>query len=181
MTKKILGLGLTALVLLVPAAQARTTIIAPAGSKTPYQRWVDESKIPTPSITLTIIESGCPSSEDFAWACTQQGSFTIWVGAEGRDRWTFYHELGHNFDYYVLSVWARTRFQRITNTLTLPWQFEGTDPAERFAETYAHCAERGVNSIGDPNLAIRGEGMGGMRNKEVRRLCRMVANVGRGQ
>ena len=146
MTKRMV---LTALVALaVPtAAQAHTTIIEPEGSHFPYQQWVDEAKVPTPDITLTLIEAPCPEEDEVFYACMGRAEQTIWVNLEmmgRRDAWPraiFYHEIGHFFDYLDLPEWARLRFREIRHS-GRPWvdegKFEGLE--EVFADSYSGCA-----------------------------------------
>lgn len=178
MTKWIVGLGLAALAFCSPPAVARTTIIEPEGARYPYQRWVDEARVPTPAVTLSIVEEPCESIDDWAPACTRPGSYTIWMAASLRPRATLWHEVGHNFDYYTLPEWARQRFATLI-AYSGPWQGVPNDGSERFAQAYDTCAALGPAYPGDPNLAIRGNGLGGIRNVTFRAICRMITRVGR--
>ncbi len=153
MTKSILGV-LAALVLAAPgAAEAHTTIIEPVGSHFPYQRWVNEAAVPTPSVTLTVVEEPCPGEEDLDVACTIPEEATIWMDPRrviGRHGWwareVFYHEMGHNFDADVLSEAERAGFARLRGTRR-QWEYPEESTAngnfgleEVFADAYAGCA-----------------------------------------
>jgi hypothetical protein len=102
-----------------------------------YQRWADESKVPTPDVTLRVIEEPCPGT--LAKGCTIEDSYAIWLDLTftGRHRATFLHELGHNFDYYELDDWARVAFADLYGE----WN------KEAFAESYRFCA-RDINAWG---------------------------------
>lgn len=159
-------------------AQAHTTITCEPCSR-PYQRWVDEAKVPTPDVTLTVVEAPCPElAEDFAWACTAGGAYTIWDADPQTDepKETFLHELGHNFDYYTLPQWARERFQWLVGD-TRYWTADPNGPNEHFASAYAYCALTGSKFRGDPDLLLKGNG-GGIRQITYRRICRMIQNIG---
>lgn len=64
----------------------------------PYQQWVDEAKVPTPSVIVLLKEAACPNDEN-ALACTDY--LTVWMTPQSPDtdwhviRGAFLHELGH--------------------------------------------------------------------------------------
>ena len=181
MTRKILLTALIALV--VPAAaQAHTTIIEPGGSHFPYQRWADESKIPTPDASLTVVETdaahGCPGRELNYVACTAPWENVIWLAPEAiagdKPRLTFLHELGHNADADLLPQWMRNRFMEVLR-LSGPWVVEAEpkpySPDEEFADVYAQCA---VDPCVPPqHLGIQPLGGPVTHNK----ICRMLAHL----
>lgn len=148
-------------------------IVAPAGS--PYQRWADEAKVPTPSVTLTVIEEPCPTylaGGSEALACTMRGTNTIWMSPEAwSPKETFFHELGHNFDYYDLTEWERNRFRGLVHDYR-PWEANPEGPNEGFAAAYALCA-MGTHSHGDPRLFIT-EHRTDIRQATLRAICRMI-------
>ena len=164
-----------ALLGLPASAQAHTTISCEPCSH-PYQRWVDEAKVPTPDVTLALIEEPCPLAVESP-ACTRQGSYAIWEDPQTiLPRETFLHELGHNFDYYVLPEWARSYFRWLTDDFR-DWTADPNGPNEHFAMAYAACALTGAKFRGDPELNIKGNGAR-IRQKTYRRVCRMIAYVG---
>jgi hypothetical protein len=63
-----------------------------------------------------------------------------------RSRETYWHELGHFYDWQVLSERQRARFRALTRApRQLPWWNYSSDPdvesvAENFADAYAICA-----------------------------------------
>ena len=67
------------------------------------------------------------------------------MNPEGATKARFYHELGHNFDYYELGRWASRRFREIIGD-DRPWRTKpgeiGLSPHEIFAEAYSVCARR---------------------------------------
>lgn len=117
----------------------------PAGAF-PYQRWVEQAKVPTPDVVLRLIEEPCPPElAGFANACTVRDTFTIWMEPVGATKARFYHELGHNFDYYELGRWASRQFRKIIGDdrrwRTKPGEI-GLSPHEIFADAYSVCARK---------------------------------------
>lgn len=127
--------------------------------------------MPTPDVTLSVMEEPCPLPYgQFAWACTEENAYTIWDDGTERPRETFFHELGHNFDFYVLPQWGRDRFRWILAD-EREWTVRPDGPNEHFAETYARCAILGSRFHHDPHLSFGGRKIGG---NLYRRLCRLV-------
>jgi hypothetical protein len=123
-------------------AQAQTTITCEPCSY-PYQQWVDEAKVPTPDVTLTVVEHSCITPS--APACSFPEEGVVDFGSDFHPRQSFYHELGHVFDYYILPEWARVRFEQIDGQ-SAPWEEPALlhrSPNEQFAESYAFCALKG--------------------------------------
>lgn len=156
---------------LAGSAQGSTTIIAPVGSTVPYQRWVDEAKVPTPDVTLTVVEESCEG----AAACTSADTDVVNVGPMpfGR-RHAFLHELGHRLD-YLMPEWVRIRYMAIVGLGGAWRQPEALhySPHEMFAESYALCArrpkiERGGGVDGE-------EPIGGWRTHN--RVCRLIVRA----
>lgn len=189
MTRFILA-ALAALALLAPAAaDAHTTIIEPVGSHFPYQQWADEAKVPTPDVTLTVIETeglhGCPGRDLDYQACTAPAEGKIWISPSaiqaGGAREIFYHEIGHNVDADVLAPWMREHFMAIYG-LSGPWVLEGEPapfgPNEMFAEVYKECAfaptlQRGrLGTTGLPGSSLP---LGGFARHNA--VCRMLGKL----
>jgi hypothetical protein len=127
------------------SASATTTIIEPPGSHFPYQRWVDEAKVPTPAGSIPVIEStlecGVPDL-----GCTDGA--TIWVDMVG-GKATFLHELGHVFAFQHPELAA----------------FEN----ERFADSYSLCAR--LHRIAPAWNYLND---GGIRGSRLRKICRLI-------
>lgn len=161
---------------LAGSAQAATTIIAPVGSTVPYQRWVDEAKVPTPDVTLTVVESqgGC---EGEGSACTHEGETTIWLdpapfGDEvintAYAREALLHEVGHQAS-YRMPGWALSRFETMRGDAR-PWRSPPNSPHEQFAEAWRLCAE---NARGRAEAGYDYNASGSMQ----RRVCRLIRRV----
>jgi len=171
-----------------PQAPAATITCDPCSY--PYQAWADESKMPTPEVTLEVIETteakGCPSRVLNFAGCTRPSEGKIWLAPEmiGRayPRGTFYHEIGHNVDADFLPDWMRARFMAIL-ALEGPWyadveEVDYLTPNEKFADVYAECAVKPV--IRREHLWGRGpiygsEPIGGRPRHNA--LCRMIAKL----
>jgi len=136
------------------AAYGETAIIEPAGAHFPYQAWTDDALVSTPNLAITVVETsaqtGCPGSIQYAAACAVGPPvMSIFIAPEavarGYSKETFYHELGHFFDYVSLAEWERSRFMTLLE-LSPPWrpgpEDSPTSPDELFADVYAQCAER---------------------------------------
>lgn len=180
MTKWIL-IAVGVLAVLAPSAAANATIVEPEGGHYPYQRWVDEAKVPTPDGAITVVETsadhGCPGRELNYDACTKPAERLIWFSpdaAAGEPREIFLHEIGHNVDHYLLPTWMRVRFMVILR-LSGTWQElaepQPYTPAEVFADTYAECALRPYYSPRHLGFQPRG----GAVNHN--RICRMLARL----
>jgi hypothetical protein len=143
----VLALALAAIAVWTPPEAMASTLMDPPAGSFPYQRWVDRAKVPTPDVRLRLFEAPCPFelAQEFANACTGKGTFEIWMNAEGGTRERFYHELGHNLDYYELGRWASRQFRKIVGD-DRPWRTKpgevGLSPHEIFAEAYAQCARK---------------------------------------
>lgn len=131
-------LALALVVVSVAPASARTTIIEPPHSRWPYQQMVDRAYVPTPSVTLTVVEglAGNPCGVT-AQGCTDLHS--IWIPRINRSeaKWILYHELGHTDDVYRLSSEARESIARL---LGEPVWVPGYN--ELFADSFGFCAEK---------------------------------------
>jgi hypothetical protein len=190
--KRILIPILAALILAaVCAPQAPAATITCDPCSYPYQAWADESKMPTPEVTLEVIETteaeSCPGSTLNFGGCTRPSEAKIWLAPEmiGRafPRGTLYHEIGHNVDADLLPEWMRIRFMAVLG-MSPPWSANVAEvdywpPSEKFAETYAECAVKPW--IGrHEHLWGRGpvygsEPIGGRHRHNV--LCRMIAKL----
>jgi hypothetical protein len=186
--RRLLVVLLTALVFPASAA-AHTTIVAPVASPYPYQQWVDESAMPTPEVTINIVEvagtHGCPGRELTYAGCTQPSEQMIWLAPEmtvGQVRQTFLHELGHNADTDMTPEWMRTRFMEIMRQ-SGEWVIEGEpsswwSPNERFADIYAQCSVAPYIRPGYHNgegTVFSSDPMAGARRHNA--ICRMMGKL----
>ena len=128
--------------LAAPAAATPTTLQTAAGAERPqpFQGWTDRAEVPTPSGVVTLVLEACPAYVSAA-GCTFAQARRMHLAPIGRDRRTFFHELGHVFDAQVLTDGERQRFRRLVGARG-PWfGVVGEDsPGEQFAEAYALCA-----------------------------------------
>ncbi len=140
------------------AMRAPTTLLvtpqgSPVGGK--WQRWVDLSRVPTVDETVVFYPndtSGCLVGAD---GCAVATPPTVYLAADAQ-RPALYHELGHLFDFAILTDAERLRFMRIWHWRLLPGEsiaqawWRGEDradsvyghgpPVEWFAEGYRLCA-----------------------------------------
>jgi hypothetical protein len=139
--KKALLLAVLALGLLSSTASGAvkagsTEVIAADGSADhPYQRWVNQAEVPTPSSTITVEET-TPCSIPGSLGCWDAAHSTIFFNPKSPLLiFVFRHELGHAFDGLLLDDAERATYQRLTGR-------PGTWPVEAFANSYAECAHR---------------------------------------
>jgi hypothetical protein len=130
-------------------AQAQTTITCEPCAY-PYQRWVDEAKVPTPDVTEQVVESASAPCEEVL-ACTDGP--TIYLLSHLAVRGTFYHELGHVFAFF---------------------NFPELYTSERFADSYAFCAQG--QKVKPRWLLSVGEGL--TTGRQLERFCRMIRRTG---
>jgi hypothetical protein len=125
-----------------PATAAPTTLETAAGAARPqpFQSWLDGAQVPTPSGLVTLVLEACPVNASAA-GCAFAQERRVHIAPLGRDRRTFFHELGHVFDAHVLTDAERQRFRTLAR-MRGPWFGPiGTDsPGEQFAEAYSLCA-----------------------------------------
>jgi hypothetical protein len=129
-------------------AEARTTIIEPPGSHGTYQRWVDGALVDTYGGTVELSADLSVCENELLDGCAFRSGAHIVVGPS-HPRFVFFHELGHVYDFTVLTPQGRDEFRRI-NGLTTSWEespdpptvegFGRQPPSEMFADAYAVCA-----------------------------------------
>ena len=136
----------TALTFVPPVAHAQTSIVTSRGSAARYQRWVATAAVPTPRATIAVEAGLCPGAPSWAAACSLPLEHQIWLTSEGRQRSVFFHELGHVFDWLVMTDGARSRFAALIHR-SAEWNWTSTNhnpPVEQFAEAYSMCARHRV-------------------------------------
>lgn len=135
----------------------------------PYQRWVDEAKVPTPRGAVVASEEPCPSypASSSSQICTD--GETIW-GAGWDGRVTFFHELGHIYDQRELSGGDRERFLALVDRRDLLW--DEADGEELLADAYSQCALRRRWRASAQRLLIRG--WQPVSGREMRQVCTLI-------
>ena len=119
-----------------------TTVFVHAGhpySPRLYSSWLRQFHVPSPPGYVDFGIGPCASSDDLG--CTQWTSpmATVRIDRSDRlDRFTFAHELGHVFDYYVLDPMGFR--DRMATLEGFPWTTPKSE--EYFADSYALCALR---------------------------------------
>jgi hypothetical protein len=169
----ILGLGAS-------SASAHTTITCEPCTY-PYQQWVDEAKVPTPDVTITVGEDMARCGV-FSGGCTDSRTY-IEMQPEEEARKTFDHELGHVWDSTTMQPWQRSRYLGLIRRPHLPWTvaeleavegkpFEGWSPRypaqEFFADTYSLCARWGKA------LTWTEVGLGMISKPALEATCKMI-------
>lgn len=126
------------------SAGAHVTIIEPMGATRPWNSWVEEDWMPTPAVTISLVEntSGCA----VALACTD-GYSTLWIMPIGTGKGVLYHELGHIFNYaYLLNYPERQEVvKKLMGHPRLEWGWVESSTSVRtgteyFADAYSLCA-----------------------------------------
>lgn len=150
----VIGVGLV--LGFAPNASA-VTLVLPDGTEhpQPWQSWVDASQVPTPPVRVQLVLESCPySSPPGSPACAMPGdgyycreAACIWlnpveVAPGGAIRPALLHELGHVFDYTVMSDAHRAGFLKIMRDRR-PWRSDSKSPHEQFAVAYDLCARGG--------------------------------------
>lgn len=156
-------------------ATASTTIQTPEPTIFPWQRWVEESKMPTPDLTITLREEPCPGAP-WVTGCVNFEQYEIYFKPNRilkmRDRSRrplfLFHEVGHFFDREVLTDQLRDRFRAIFGLEGKPWDrarqkpppgepiaMHPGPPMEKFAQGYAECALKGPTIAKRPAYPVR--------------------------
>jgi hypothetical protein len=81
---------------LAGSAQGSTVVESPNPI---YQQWVDRARVVTPNLTVQVVEDPCfDAAAGETDGCTAPG-MPIYVTPDEDLQRTFYHELGHQYDY----------------------------------------------------------------------------------
>jgi hypothetical protein len=117
-----------------------TTVLVHGGrpyQPQPYTRWLSTFAVPGPPGYVDFGVGGCVSSLDLGCMTWVRPMAIVRITrADRKDEFTFAHELGHVFDFYVLyPLGLRPRFAALEG---FPWQTPRSE--EYFADSYALCA-----------------------------------------
>ncbi len=134
---------------LLPATAQATVITGPTQRTTQIERWLTHSHLPTPDVEVSVEDRDC--YEYGGSSCAWRDSDTIYLSPED-GRKEFFHELGHFFDYTVLSDASRARFLRIMGD-DREWISPPNSPHEQFAVVYRYLALRGKRHARQAHLA----------------------------
>ena len=151
------------------SAQGATVISPESGTSRPYQRWVNRARVPTPPIAVTVIGEPCPTG--LGRSCTSPDGPIYIAPSELHPRHAFYHELGHKFDYTVMTDDGRAAFEALQGDAR-PWRSSPNSPHEQFAEGYSICAAQKVPHL--PGYVAYGYWRG---LREHRAVCRLIRAV----
>lgn len=165
-----------------PAGAA--TLVTPDGQTAqPYQAWADAAKVPTAPVTLIATGGGCPGEPGRSCAVPAGNGYQaqIWLCTEplcsaADDE---FHELGHQFDYAVMTPAARAAFLKIERRpTTTPWAGEAhAEPHEQFAEAYRICAWGWTYSHAASETGIGYDYS--VNDRQQRRACALINRVAR--
>jgi hypothetical protein len=103
----------------------------------PYTRWLSTFAVPGPPGYVDFAVGGCVDQLDLGcMTWTRPMAVVRITRADRGDEFTFAHELGHVFDFYVLdAIGWRPRFAELEG---FRWQTPKSE--EYFADSYALCA-----------------------------------------
>jgi hypothetical protein len=177
-----LVVALAALVL-APSAQAGTTLVGADGQTgpQPYQRWVDEARVSTPDVQITLHLEGCPHQAPppgEVLGCATQDPPAIWL-PNPRDRQTLMHEIAHFFDAREMTARNRRTFRAIMKEGGRGWltpqadRFDTGPLFEQFAEGWRMCAR----SLRWPSLYSDYDYL--PTRHQHRKVCRLIAQAAR--
>jgi hypothetical protein len=182
------ALVLTSFLCLIVAAPAGAyTVTRPDGTLRPVVTgWATASAAPLPAETEIVLNTNRSDVFDVCYgnsACTSPDWAAIYIDTrEGGVRATFFHELGHRFDYTRLTDTRRLRFRSLAGIrATRPWRGVANAPAEQFAEAYGMCGlDREPRSPLTPTQLsnwINGAYGYSPTVRQHRRICRWLRNL----
>lgn len=158
---------------LAGTASAGTIVTTPG----PYQGYIDAARVPTPSMEVFVVvdAAACPGG----LGCSIPGSGEIDLSPYvATSRSVFLHEIGHEFDFTVLTAGERERFAAILGEprRTMPWWSGsyGWSMGEWFADAYMQCAR--LPRV-DPRVAYS-VGSGLLAGWRLRRECGLIRYAG---
>jgi hypothetical protein len=97
--------------------------------------WLSMSLMPMPP-AVDVTATGCPQYPQSDGCAVAPSTVYLAPHAESDD---LLHEVGHLFDYQVMTYMDRLRV-RVTFRDMRPWRSSPNGPYEKFAEAYAACA-----------------------------------------
>lgn len=167
-------LTVLAVLAVAPAAQASSALSVRYSDGAPavlLQTWVDTSHVPLAAGSVTIHREPCGIPGAPPRACIAFGGADIWLGGTEpqRMRAEFSHELGHRFDYLVMTDRARDAFRTLVHD-PRPWRTAPNSPHEKFAEAYGLCLRHRTIRRAPNNLSYGYE----VNATRHRRVCRMI-------
>ena len=108
-----------------------------------YENWMAGARVPLPDGEFTLINADCPGGG--MPICTEPWNRAIYR-ANWNGQQTFFHEVGHDFDYWELTPGDRARFLYLVGRerwgVWTPAEEATAIGAEAFADTYSYCALR---------------------------------------
>ena len=124
----------------VAGAMLATTVLVHDGrpyQPQPYTRWLATFAVPSPPGYVDFAIGDCTDPLDLGCMTWTKPIATVRIDrADRRDAFTFAHEMGHVFDFYVLSQLGwRPRFAALEG---FAWRTPRSE--EYFADSYALCA-----------------------------------------
>lgn len=129
---------------IAPVASA-VRLVTPTGTPVGgvWQHWANHSRVPTVRETITFVAfrgDGMEYCGEPALGCSSPAFPGVlpFIATTVGDRFSFYHELGHEFDWTYLTLTLRARFLRLMGEPHVPWVEGGS--ADDFADLYATCA-----------------------------------------
>lgn len=179
--KRLLATLASTLALASPAYAS--TLVNPDGGPSHWQKVANASKVATVHARLTVDPDGSVCAPDYA--CTVNPGDTIWLSpVDPESRFDLFHELGHQFDYRLMTDADRAAYMRLaTYSAETSWYGCGDvpgqpgyeqpgcidytySPQESFADGYADCA------IGGPD----GEWVN-IDPGSTRRVCSLIGRI----
>ena len=138
------------------------------GSPQPYQYWADIAKVPTAPVEEVLILKECP---DFPKrSCVYYDSpYTIWLLPKA-GRGELYHEMGHVYDFTVLTDKQRHKFGELLGDFR-SWRDSPNALNEEFAEAYRLCA------LGPGQFTFNGHMLGGYGYNPTALIHRRICNL----
>jgi hypothetical protein len=171
----------------VPSASA-VVLVNPDGSAVggAWQQWVDRAKVPTAPGVVRFRRAECEQPVAGCywgyrdWDARQREVVVSPGLPPGESKRWLLHELGHDFDAWVMTGAARRRFMAIMGYVPEPWRQEHGEnepPIERFANAFFACAHYGPHRF---DLMRYGFAAGSYEPKSARqhrRICALIRRV----
>lgn len=140
-----LALAVVLLAILAAPAGAGVVIQYDNGQPAPVlQKWADDALVPTVAGTVVVTRDFCPGLADYGASCIDLATDRMWLRTWFAEnlRSTLAHELGHRFDWHVMTLAARREFRRIMGYWRRgAWwgELATASPSELFADAYSAC------------------------------------------
>ena len=126
------------LILTMLAAAPATAAVLTSDEASQYQKWTDDSLVPTPKKRIRLSLKGC-TSQTGTWSCALPNAVISIAPQDHGNQAVFLHELGHQVDFLMAHRRDRQRYRQIVGCRNR-WRAYPVGCQELWATSWGLCA-----------------------------------------